>query len=40
MDLLLKINNVGYGNSNKKITMIMVTHNPDLERYADRVLYI
>ena len=40
MDLLMKINNVGYGNIKKKITMIMVTHNPDLECYADRILYI
>ena len=24
----------------QKVTCIMVTHNPDLECYADRVLYI
>jgi putative ABC transport system ATP-binding protein len=40
MDLLLKINNIGYGDTQKPTTMIMVTHNPDLESYADRVLYI
>ncbi len=34
MDLLLKIN------QELKITMMMVSHNPDLETYADRVLYI
>jgi len=40
MDLLLKINNEGYGKTKQPITMIMVTHNPDLECYADRILYI
>ena len=35
MDLLLKIN-IGV----RKMTCIMVTHNPDLECYADRVLYV
>lgn len=34
MDLLLKIN------LNRKTTMIMVTHNPDVECYADRILYV
>jgi putative ABC transport system ATP-binding protein len=34
MDLLLKIN-LELG-----ITMLMVSHNPDLETYADRILYI
>jgi len=34
MDLLLKINN------EKKTTCIMVTHNPDVECYADRILYL
>lgn len=34
MDLLLRIN-VDYGT-----TCIMVTHNPDLECYADRILYV
>lgn len=34
MDLLLRIN------QELGITMLMVSHNPDLETYADRVLYI
>ena len=34
MDLLLRIN------QEHGMTMLMVTHNPDLECYADRVLYI
>jgi len=34
MDLLLKIN------QEKKTTCIMVTHNPDIECYADRILYV
>jgi putative ABC transport system ATP-binding protein len=34
MDLLLNIN------LNQKTTMIMVTHNPDVECYADRILYV
>jgi len=34
MDLLMKINN------EKKATCIMVTHNPDVECYADRILYL
>ena len=40
MNLLLEINNYGYSNEAIKCTMIMVTHNPDLECYADRILYI
>ena len=40
MNLLLSINNFGYSQDQKKCTMIMVTHNPDLECYADRILYI
>jgi len=40
MNLLLNINNFGYTADSKKCTMIMVTHNPDLECYADRILYI
>jgi len=40
MNLLLAINNFGYTSDQKKCTMIMVTHNPDLECYADRILYI
>eukprot|EP00164_Ancoracysta_twista_P002153 GFYU01002842.1.p1 GENE.GFYU01002842.1~~GFYU01002842.1.p1 ORF type:complete len:307 (-),score=59.56 GFYU01002842.1:189-1109(-) len=34
MDLLLKINR------ENKTTCIMVTHNPDVECYADRILYV
>jgi putative ABC transport system ATP-binding protein len=34
MDLLLNIN------LRQKTTMIMVTHNPDVECYADRILYV
>lgn len=34
MDLLLRIN------QEHGMTMLMVTHNPDLECYADRILYI
>jgi putative ABC transport system ATP-binding protein len=41
MNLLLSLNNFGYSSdSDEKITMIMVTHNPDLECYADRILYV
>jgi len=34
MDLLLDIN------LRQKTTCVMVTHNPDLECYADRILYV
>jgi putative ABC transport system ATP-binding protein len=34
MDLLLDIN------LTRKTTCIMVTHNPDVECYADRILYL
>eukprot|EP00656_Telonema_subtile_P001243 TRINITY_DN10573_c0_g1_i4.p1 TRINITY_DN10573_c0_g1~~TRINITY_DN10573_c0_g1_i4.p1 ORF type:complete len:221 (-),score=42.88 TRINITY_DN10573_c0_g1_i4:129-791(-) len=34
MDLLLRLN------LENDVTMIMVTHNPDLECYADRILYV
>ncbi|CAD8096586.1 unnamed protein product [Paramecium sonneborni] len=41
MDILLKLNNFGYEESNRTpCTMIMVTHNPDLECYAHRIIYI
>eukprot|EP01015_Nassula_variabilis_P011960 TRINITY_DN1968_c0_g1_i1.p1 TRINITY_DN1968_c0_g1~~TRINITY_DN1968_c0_g1_i1.p1 ORF type:complete len:149 (-),score=42.43 TRINITY_DN1968_c0_g1_i1:114-560(-) len=40
MDLLLSINNFGYTNDRKPVTMVMVTHNPDIECYADRILYV
>jgi len=40
MNLLLSINNFGYSTEDKTpATMIMVTHNPDIEMYADRILY-
>lgn len=41
MDLLLSLNNFGYSESDTTpTTMVMVTHNPDLECYAHRILYI
>jgi len=41
MDLILKINRMGpRGDGKKKTTCIMVTHNPDIECYADRILYV
>ena len=41
MNLLLSLNNFGYSKaSSEKITMVMVTHNPDLECYADRIIYV
>eukprot|EP00744_Colponema_vietnamica_P011536 GILI01016229.1.p1 GENE.GILI01016229.1~~GILI01016229.1.p1 ORF type:complete len:360 (-),score=85.83 GILI01016229.1:93-1172(-) len=41
MDLLLNINQKGWkGDGINKTTFIMVTHNPDLECYADRILYV
>jgi len=41
MNLLLNINRLGpNGDGEGKTTIIMVTHNPELECYADRILYI
>lgn len=47
MNLLLSINKYGpnVGNSSKRTsneptTIVMVTHNPELECYADRILYV
>ena len=41
MNLLLSLNNFGYNEQNtNKITMVMVTHNPDVELYADRIIYV
>lgn len=47
MNLLLSINKYGPNvddsnkrNSNEPTTIIMVTHNPELECYADRILYV
>lgn len=42
MDLLLHINRVGPSGDgeHKGTTCVMVTHNPELECYADRILYV
>lgn len=40
MDLLLYLNNFGFTENNNPVTMVMATHNPDLEIYADRILYL
>ena len=41
MNLLLSLNNFGYNDMNSdRITMVMVTHNPDVELYADRIIYV
>ena len=41
MDILFSINRWGpEGNRNIPTTLIMVTHNPELEWYADRILYV
>lgn len=41
MNLLLNINRMGpNGDGSSKTSIIMVTHNPELECYADRILYI
>ena len=46
MDLILKINLGTIGSvdatsaSTTPTTVVMVTHNPDLECYADRILYV
>ncbi|KRX09857.1 P-loop containing nucleoside triphosphate hydrolase [Pseudocohnilembus persalinus] len=40
MNLLLSINNFGYSQEDQTpATMVMVTHNPDIEMYANRILY-
>lgn len=40
MNLLLEINNFGYGEeSGAKTTIVMVTHNEDLECYGDRIIF-
>ena len=40
MNLLLEINNFGYDEQHSTpVTMVMVTHNEDLECYADRVIF-
>lgn len=41
MDLILSINRLGpRGDGENKATCVMVTHNPDIECYADRILYV
>jgi putative ABC transport system ATP-binding protein len=42
MDLLLNINRVGPNGEgeNTATTCVMVTHNPEIECYADRILYV
>jgi putative ABC transport system ATP-binding protein len=42
MDLLLNINRVGPSGEGEHAgtTCVMVTHNPELECYADRILYV
>lgn len=42
MDLLLHINRVGPNGDGEHAgtTCVMVTHNPELECYADRILYV
>ena len=41
MNLLLSINKFGPNNDgNNQSSIIMVTHNPELECYADRILYV
>ena len=43
MNLILEINNFGYGkqseNTQERITIVMVTHNEDLECYGDRIIF-
>ena len=40
MDLLLYLNNFGFTKDGDRVTMVMATHNPDVEIYADRILYL
>lgn len=42
MDLILNINRIGpHGEGeDRATTCVMVTHNPELECYADRILYV
>lgn len=39
MNLILEINNWGYGGLEERITIVMVTHNEDLECYGDRIIF-
>ena len=42
MDLIFNINRVGPQGEGEQTatTCVMVTHNPDIECYADRILYV
>jgi len=42
MDLILEINRIGPEGEGEHTgtTCVMVTHNPELECYADRILYV
>ena len=42
MDLLLNINRIGPNGEGEETatTCVMVTHNPEIECYADRILYV
>jgi len=42
MDLLLNINRIGPNGEGEATatTCVMVTHNPDIECYADRIIYV
>ncbi len=42
MDLLLNINRIGPNGEgdHTATTCVMVTHNPDIECYGDRILYV
>ena len=42
MDLILNINRMGPRGEGEEngTTCVMVTHNPELECYADRILYV
>lgn len=39
MNLVLHINNFGYGKTEERTTIVMVTHNDDLECYGDRIIF-
>ena len=40
MDLLLDLNQNGYPGNDEPVTIVMITHNSDLECYSDRILYV
>jgi putative ABC transport system ATP-binding protein len=39
MNLILEINNFGHGRAQERTTIVMVTHNEDLECYGDRIIF-